>query len=44
MAHQIVAEHGGYIDVESMVGKGTSFYVYLPYTQEQQAKGVFGDS
>ncbi|HEV8712240.1 MAG TPA: ATP-binding protein [Candidatus Binatia bacterium] len=33
IAHQIVAEHGGYIDVESVVGKGTSFYVYLPYAQ-----------
>ena len=33
IAHQIVAEHGGYIDVESVVGKGTSFYVHLPYAQ-----------
>lgn len=33
IAHQIVVEHGGYIDVESVVGKGTSFYVYLPYAQ-----------
>jgi signal transduction histidine kinase len=38
IAYQIVAEHGGYIDVESEVGKGTSFYVYLPYTLEQGAE------
>ncbi len=35
IAHQIVVEHGGYIDVESVVGKGTNFYVCLPYAQEQ---------
>jgi signal transduction histidine kinase len=30
ISHQIVKEHGGYIDVESQVGRGTSFYVRLP--------------
>jgi two-component system, NtrC family, sensor kinase len=38
IAHQIVAEHGGYIDVESVVGKGTSFYVYLPSAQSPRDK------
>jgi len=33
IAHQIVVEHGGHIDVESAVGRGTSFYVYLPSAQ-----------
>lgn len=26
----IVTIHGGFVDFESLVGKGTSFYVYLP--------------
>jgi signal transduction histidine kinase len=35
IAHQIVAEHAGDIDIESTVGEGTSFYVYLPCAQAQ---------
>lgn len=30
IAHQIVQEHRGSIDVESRIGKGTTFYVNLP--------------
>lgn len=30
ISHQIVHEHGGFISVESEVGKGTSFKVHLP--------------
>ena len=30
-----VKDHHGYIDVESSVGKGTTFRLYLPATQEQ---------
>ena len=30
IVHQIIQEHGGYIDVESQVGRGTTFFVNLP--------------
>lgn len=30
IAYGIVEDHGGWIDVESVVGTGTSFFVYLP--------------
>jgi two-component system, NtrC family, sensor kinase len=30
ISHQIVQEHGGYIVVESKLGKGTSFFINLP--------------
>jgi PAS domain S-box-containing protein len=29
-SHSIVKKHGGYITMESMQGKGTTFYIYLP--------------
>jgi len=28
--HSIIKKHGGYITVESVVGQGTTFYIYLP--------------
>lgn len=35
--HGIISQHGGYIDVESKVGKGTTFTLYLPaLTQSHQ--------
>ena len=30
ICHSIIAKHGGHIEVESEVGVGTGFYVYLP--------------
>ena len=30
IAHQIVKEHSGSIQVESISGKGSTFYIYLP--------------
>ncbi len=30
ISHQIIQEHGGYVDVESRVGEGTSFFINLP--------------
>ena len=34
ISHQIVQDHRGYIDVESELDKGTSFFVNLPLNQE----------
>lgn len=41
IVHQIVREHRGYIEVESAVGRGTTFYVNLPANPVQagQARG-----
>jgi signal transduction histidine kinase len=30
VSHQIVQEHGGFVTVESTIGKGTSFFVHVP--------------
>jgi signal transduction histidine kinase len=30
VSHQIVQEHGGFVTVESKVGKGTAFFVHVP--------------
>jgi len=30
ISHQIIHEHGGFIDLESELGKGTSFRIHLP--------------
>jgi signal transduction histidine kinase len=30
IVHQIIQEHGGYVEVESQVGRGTTFFVNLP--------------
>jgi signal transduction histidine kinase len=41
ISYQIVHEHGGFIDLESEVGKGTSFRVNLPLNAGR--KGVPGE-
>ena len=41
ISYQIVHEHRGFIDLESEVGKGTSFRVNLPLNAGR--KGVPGD-
>jgi len=30
ISHQIVQEHNGFIEVKSILGKGTTFFVNLP--------------
>ena len=30
LAHRIISEHGGRIDVQSLVGAGTRFTIHLP--------------
>ena len=39
----IVVNHGGNISVESEIGKGTSFHVYLPATAETAAEQKTGE-
>jgi signal transduction histidine kinase len=38
ISHQIIQDHRGYIDVESELNKGTSFFVNLPLHQEHSQR------
>jgi signal transduction histidine kinase len=40
ISHQIVQDHRGYIDVESELNKGTSFFVNLPLNQEHPKRRI----
>ncbi len=45
IAHNIIEEHGGITDVESVVGRGTTFTITLPLKEEgkrQKEKGKMG--
>ncbi|NOX33228.1 MAG: response regulator [Deltaproteobacteria bacterium] len=41
LVHAIVDEHDGYIKVESSVGQGASFYVYLPLVERDTPQYTF---
>ena len=38
ISHQIIQDHRGYIDVESQLNKGTSFFINLPLNQEHSER------
>jgi len=35
VTHKIIEEHGGYIEVDSNIGSGSNFLIYLPLRTEQ---------
>ncbi|MCP4685175.1 MAG: PAS domain S-box protein [bacterium] len=35
VVHAVVQDHGGHIDVSSVPGRGTSFYLYFPITRKE---------
>jgi two-component system, cell cycle sensor histidine kinase and response regulator CckA len=39
MVHRIVNQHNGYITCDSEVGRGTTFKIYLPALERQEASG-----
>ena len=41
MVHGVVESYGGKIAVDSQVGKGTSFTIYLPVTKRRSTKDVY---
>lgn len=36
IVQRIIYQHGGHLDVDSRVGEGTTFYIYLPVSGRQQ--------
>lgn len=43
IVHGIVRDHGGYVDLETAVGRGTTFHVYLPVSRQPVSKSA-GDN
>jgi signal transduction histidine kinase len=41
IVHSIATNHGGRVWVDSVVGKGSTFYLQIPLTQPKEAKKVF---
>jgi signal transduction histidine kinase/CheY-like chemotaxis protein/HAMP domain-containing protein len=39
VTYSIIKRHAGHIEVESMIGKGTTFTIYLPASKEKISKG-----
>ena len=37
IVHGIVKDHGGYVDLTSVEGRGTTFYVYIPICRDKPA-------
>ena len=42
-AYGIIKAHAGYIDVESEIGKGTTFTIYLPVSKRKRPEVIKGD-
>ncbi len=42
IAHQLVNSHGGFIDVDSQLGTGTSFYIHIPVESSEIATQIAG--
>jgi len=47
--HSVAQAHGGWVELESVVGKGTSFALYLPYGTSEgkvptEEKGLFSEA
>jgi PAS domain S-box-containing protein len=42
VAHQVVVQHGGYIFVESEIGRGTTFHLFFPRALSVRAPEVSG--
>jgi PAS domain S-box-containing protein len=36
ISNEIVRQHGGYIDIESNIGTGSTFYIYLPAIEQEK--------
>jgi two-component system cell cycle sensor histidine kinase/response regulator CckA len=36
VVHAVMEDHQGYIDIESVIGEGTSVYLYFPITREKR--------